>query len=121
LEDFIEHKECAISKVVFLYKLKEDEHWVSRRAPGKYSKEVEGLRSFGVLSQFESSEEIEQRVNREGLIPSSKAQERYIKRKRKIPRYGIAGGVQRSKIFEHLEIFNFGGSQNIRRSNNNVE
>jgi len=75
LEDFIEHKECAISKVVFLYKLKEDERWVSMRALRKYSKEVEGLRSFGVLSQFKSLEEIEQIVNREGLIPSSKDQE----------------------------------------------
>jgi hypothetical protein len=73
LEDFIERKECAISKVVLLYKLKEDERRVARRAPGKYSKEVEGSRSFGVLSQFESSEEIEKRVNREGLIPSPKS------------------------------------------------
>jgi hypothetical protein len=72
LENFIERKECTISKVILLYKLKEDERWVAKRAPGKSSKEVEGPRSFGVLSQFKSSEEIEKRVNREGLIPSPK-------------------------------------------------
>jgi hypothetical protein len=53
------------------------EQEVARRAQSfSFERKWKGQDSFGVLSQLKISEEIERRVSRDELIPSTKSQER---------------------------------------------